>query len=81
MIAVKFFGKLGDIAGEDIQLEPAGLSSVADVLAYLSKETPEIYQEVTAPQVLIAVNQEIVTSEHSIKSGDEVAFLPPVTGG
>lgn len=81
MIAVKFFGKLGDIAGEDIQLDSADMSSVADVLAYLSQETPAIYREVTAPQVLIAVNQEIVTFEHSIKSGDEVAFLPPVTGG
>ena len=31
--------------------------------------------------LLNAVNHELVDSEQPIKSGDEVAFFPPVTGG
>jgi len=31
--------------------------------------------------VRIAVNQEYVVSNISLKDGDEVAFFPPVTGG
>lgn len=32
-------------------------------------------------RLLMAVNQTIVTGEHEIKDGDEIAFFPPVTGG
>ncbi|MFB1014263.1 MAG: MoaD/ThiS family protein [Alteromonadaceae bacterium] len=31
--------------------------------------------------LLSAVNHEMVHGEHMIKSGDEVAFFPPVSGG
>ena len=30
---------------------------------------------------LMAVNMEYVDASHAVKSGDEVAFFPPVTGG
>ena len=33
------------------------------------------------PVVLIAVNQEIVSANHPVQAGDELAFLPPFTGG
>ncbi|MBT0722120.1 molybdopterin synthase sulfur carrier subunit [Tatumella sp. TA1] len=32
-------------------------------------------------RLLAAVNQEICAFSHPLKSGDEVAFFPPVTGG
>ena len=81
MIDVRFFGKLGDIAGQDIRLNDADVSTVKDILDYLATESPTIYAEVTGPQVLIAVNQQIVTADSVVNAGDEVAFLPPVTGG
>ena len=28
-----------------------------------------------------AVNQDFVTPDHLLQSGDELAFLPPITGG
>jgi molybdopterin synthase sulfur carrier subunit len=31
--------------------------------------------------ILVAINQEYVKSDTMVKSGDEVAFFPPVTGG
>ena len=34
------------------------------------------------PQVvLVAINQEIVSADHPVHAGDELAFLPPFTGG
>ncbi|WP_242600842.1 MoaD/ThiS family protein, partial [Erwinia billingiae] len=32
-------------------------------------------------KVLSAVNQTLVSPQHALKAGDEVAFFPPVTGG
>lgn len=34
-----------------------------------------------APNVIVAVNHEVVTLDHTLHAGDEVAFFPPVTGG
>ncbi|KZR84797.1 molydbenum cofactor biosynthesis protein D (molybdopterin converting factor small subunit) [Synechococcus sp. BIOS-E4-1] len=31
--------------------------------------------------VLVAINQEIVSADHPVHAGDELAFLPPFTGG
>ncbi|WP_114990713.1 MoaD/ThiS family protein [Synechococcus sp. UW179A] len=31
--------------------------------------------------VLVAINQEIVSADHLVHAGDELAFLPPFTGG
>jgi len=81
MIDVRFFGKLGDIASQDMRLNHADVSTVRDILDYLATESSAIYSEVTGPQVLIAVNQQIVTADFAVNDGDEVAFLPPVTGG
>lgn len=32
-------------------------------------------------KLLAAVNQTLVSFDHSLNAGDEVAFFPPVTGG
>ena len=32
-------------------------------------------------KVMVAVNEEFVTNEEMIKTGDIVAFIPPVSGG
>ena len=34
-----------------------------------------------APDVIVAVNQEVAASGCRLRDGDEVAFFPPVTGG
>lgn len=34
-----------------------------------------------APNVIVAVNHEVVPFDHVLHAGDEVAFFPPVTGG
>jgi len=31
--------------------------------------------------VLVAINQTIVSPDHPVHAGDELAFLPPFTGG
>lgn len=55
-----------------IQL-PTG-AVVGDLLAQLE---PELRQRT----FYVAVNQEYAQSEHQLQDGDEVALLPPVSGG
>jgi molybdopterin synthase catalytic subunit len=55
---------------------PSGVS-VADLRQLLAAEIPAL----GATPGLIAVNQEYVAGEHVLQEGDEVAFIPPVSGG
>ena len=34
-----------------------------------------------APNIIVAVNHEVVARDAQLRDGDEVAFFPPVTGG
>ncbi|MGB1686261.1 MAG: MoaD/ThiS family protein [Pseudomonadales bacterium] len=48
----------------------------------LAVEKGENWREaLTAENVRVAVNQELVKGNPRVKPGDEIAFFPPVTGG
>lgn len=59
-----------------------GATTVADVLAQL-RSRGEAFAEALAPgrAVRVAVNHDVVTLDHPVRDGDEVALFPPVTGG
>jgi molybdopterin synthase sulfur carrier subunit len=79
MVRLRFFGRLSDfIEGVPAEIEA---TSVADIRQQLSEQFPLLAQELSQPQLLIAVNQQIVDWQQPVCSGDEVAFMPPVTGG
>lgn len=75
-VKVRYFASLRDRMGrsEDNVSFDADSVTVADVWSQVSGEAiPE--------SILVAVNMEYTDINHQIKSGDEVAFFPPVTGG
>ena len=80
VIRVLFFGVLKDVAGKENEsvLMPDG-STVRDVLDSYRKAFPAI--EKWVPSLAVSVNQEYSPLSTSLKAGDEVAFLPPVSGG
>lgn len=69
---------------ESLTLVPqdgAGVT-VADVLAALVARGGAFAHELAPGRVVrVAVNHDIVGPAHRVRSGDEVALLPPVTGG
>lgn len=83
MIKVLFFGKFSDLVDNPDGLSIAAdrVSSVDDIVAYIQSTNTVLHHEIIAPQVLIAVNQQVVNGNAPVADGDEVAFLPPVTGG
>ena len=88
MIRVLFFASLREAVGMDAwtyPLDAAGSPLRLSALLAAMKPAlgPDRYAALTAENVRIAVNQEFVegTARIDLKAGDEVAFLPPVTGG
>lgn len=79
-IQVKLFAILRDKAkAGSVDLELADRSTVAEAFARLSELHPAI--AVYLPRVSAAVNREYVRSEHVLQDGDELALIPPVSGG
>lgn len=80
MARLLFIGRLEDVAGSaerEIRLE--GPVSLNAVLARLSGELAE---ELSVPKIRLALNGTLVPRDGlTIGDSDEVAFLPPVSGG
>lgn len=82
MIKVVFFAALREqLNCSQLSLSSENLATVADLKQQLANKD-EKWQQVFANNTLLsAVNHDMVNSEQAIKSGDEVAFFPPVAGG
>lgn len=63
--------------GEVLEVEPG--SSLGSVFGHYAARFPEL--ESRRGSILLARNHEFATPETPLAEGDEVAFLPPVSGG
>ena len=82
LVTVRFFASLREAIGhESIRLEIAS-ASLAGVHAALAAEINAAGRAaLTAPGVRVAVNHTLAQCDVALRADDEVAFLPPVTGG
>lgn len=79
-VSVLLFGALREATGaKELTLElPAG-ATVADLGELLSRELPGF--DALRVRARTSVNQRIVAAGETLAEGDEVAWLPPVSGG
>ena len=79
-VRVRFFAILKDKAGRDsVELELSPGATVAEAMTLLADSEVELVAWL--PKVAAAVNREYVSREHVLKDGDELALIPPVSGG
>jgi molybdopterin converting factor subunit 1 len=82
-IEVLLFGALKDAANSNsvVIALPTGTSTLAldELRDLLAKQHPALARYL--PHVRIAVNREYSCGDEQVKSGDEVALIPPVAGG
>lgn len=76
-VRLLFLGRLQDLAGGGERVARSG-ASVDAVLASLE---PALADELRSERVRIAVNGIVAARDAPIADGDEIAFLPPVSGG
>jgi MoaE-MoaD fusion protein len=79
-VTVRLFGSIREATGakERVVTLPDG-ARLSDLRALLAREHPAF--ELMGERLRGSVNLEIVSSETPLADGDEVAFLPPVSGG
>jgi molybdopterin synthase sulfur carrier subunit len=77
-VTLVFLGRIEDCAGAPESEAAAG--TLAQIVAGF---TPELARAVSAPRVRLALNGHLVSDARALVlvDGDELAFLPPVSGG
>ena len=82
-VQVLFFASLKEATGiDELTVEITKAMPIDSFLALLRTEIDDAgYEALCTESVRIAVNQELTSGNFEIHPGDEVAFLPPVTGG
>lgn len=79
-VRVRFFASLRERAGlSELEHELAAPATVGALWSRLRREMPALAD--FGGSVAFAVNQEYVDSERTLQDNDEVAFIPPVSGG
>ena len=79
-VTVRLFARLRELAGQDeLRVEVADGSTAQDVWNGLAATYPPLADYTTA--ISVAVNEDYARLTASVRDGDEIAFLPPVSGG
>lgn len=79
-VTVRLFARLVDIAGAaDLERDLPPGATIRTLWQQLVAEFPELaaYER----SISTAVNADYARMEQAVRDGDEVAFLPPVSGG
>jgi molybdopterin converting factor subunit 1 len=79
-VTVRLFARLRDIAGSaELTRDVTAGATIATVWRQLAGEYPELgrYER----SISSAVNADYARMDQVLRDGDEVAFLPPVSGG
>lgn len=81
-VCVRFFASLREAVNREVvelALDEPSIAGVRAKLAGLLTKTQ--FEAIDVRGVQVCVNQTIVRGDVRLEAGDEVAFLPPVTGG
>lgn len=80
LVRVQLFASFRQAVGSpSLELDLTAEPSVGELLARLRVDVPELGPAVD--RAMVAVNLEYVGPEHRLAAGDEVAIIPPVSGG
>ncbi len=79
-VNVLFFASCQDIVGKrEWEAEVSDGATVASLVAEIASAHPQFGE--IAGSLMVSVNQGYADLNDRLKDGDEVAFIPPVSGG
>jgi MoaE-MoaD fusion protein len=79
-VRVLFFGMLKEVAGRSAdEIEVPDTALLADVIAHYEAAIPRF--KLLLPSLAFAVNQRYAGTDTRLNRNDEIALLPPVSGG
>ncbi|MBD8521667.1 molybdopterin converting factor subunit 1 [Lysinibacillus fusiformis] len=77
MINILLFAHLQEAVGASTLSVDLSDVTVASVKEWMEKHYPQL----TLQQMMTAINEEFATDTTIVRSGDTIAFIPPISGG
>ena len=82
MVTVKYFANLKQMAGKDEdQFDISEGTTLEQLSDLIGRSVPQLGNMVREKKVMISINYDVVPLDTVVKDGDEVALLPPFSGG
>ncbi len=82
MVTIRFLAIYREKAKVDkIEIDLEKSITVRDLLKIIKERIPAIKDLVMEGKGMVAVNHEVAKPDTIVKDGDEVALIPPVSGG
>ncbi len=82
MVTIKLFAIYREKANTDrVELDIKQGMKVKDLLEAVKERIPSIKELVIEGKGMVAVNHEVAKPDTIVNDGDEVALIPPVSGG
>ena len=79
---IKYFAWIKDITKKDYELiEKDFPKNINELKKNLNTMYPDLEKHIMSDILRFAINQEYVSENSEIKSTDEIAIFPPVSGG
>ena len=79
IISVKLFAVLKESLGEVVEIEVPEPVTVHQLLNRFGEDNPQF--QAALPSLRVAVDQSYANGDEPILAGQEVAIIPPVSGG
>ena len=82
MITVKYFASLRSIAGiEEDHFDLGSETTLQNLNDLICKTHPKLKDMILDKKSMVSVNQDMASPDTILSDGDEVALLPPFSGG
>ncbi|MGC6343064.1 molybdopterin synthase sulfur carrier subunit [Bisgaard Taxon 45] len=81
MLNILFFAQTRELIEVDSLELPARFRTAEHVRQHLAEKGERWALALEKGKILVAINQSLMPLDSEVKSGDEIAFFPPVTGG
>ena len=78
---ILLFGKMAERAGRTVVHDIGAGCTVAEIRRGLAEAHPEIAQILGQASTRACVDQQMVGEDAMVRPGQEIAFLPPLSGG
>jgi molybdopterin converting factor small subunit len=78
---IQFYGNLAASLGRELELDLPGTQTVADVRRALTHLRPASAADLAATRARACVNDAMSPEDRPVAATDEIAFLPPLSGG
>jgi len=81
MVKIVFFSIYRDVVDKTIELSFENKITLRELVSIITKQYPDLNTLFNLVKPIILVNGVVANPDTVLNDGDEVAFIPPVSGG